>query len=61
MIFKIKVDLIRKARLVIGEHVVNSSRNEFYESTIKSVSDRTLMKIVAINNLDVMTGNICNA
>ena len=61
MIFDVKVDLRRKARLVIGGHVVYSSGHEVYESTMKSVSARILMKIVAANNLDVMTGDIGNA
>ena len=61
MIFDVKVDLRRKARIVIGGHVVDSSRNKVYPSTMKSVSARILMKILAENNLDVMTGDIGNA
>ena len=33
MIFDVKVELIRKARLVIGGHVINSSGHEVYAST----------------------------
>ena len=61
MIFGVKVDLRRKFRLVIWEHFVNSSGHEVYASTMKSVSDRILMKIVASNKLEVMTGDIVNA
>ena len=61
MIFDVKVDLIRKSRLVIGGHVVNSSGHNLYASIIKSVSARILMKIAAANHLDVMTGDIGNA
>ena len=50
MIFGVRVDLRRKSRLVIGCHVVNSSVNEVYEITMKSVSARILMKIAAANN-----------
>ena len=61
MIFDVKVDLRRKARIVIGVHIVNSSENKVYENTMKSVSARILMRIVSKNNLDVMTGDIGNA
>ena len=61
MIYDIKVDLRRKARLVIGVHVVGSSGHKVYASITKSVSDRILMKIAAANNLDVMTGDIGNS
>ena len=57
-IFDVKVDLRRKARLVIGGHVFGSSGHKFYASITKSVSDRILMTIVEANNLDVMTGDI---
>ena len=61
MIFDVKVDLSRKDRLVIGGNVVDSSGHEVYASTIKSVSARIMMTIVAANNLDVVTGDIGNA
>ena len=60
IIFDVKVDLRRKSRFVIGGHVVDSSRHNFYASTIKSVSSRILMKITATNHLDVMMGDIGN-
>ena len=61
MIFDVKVDLRRKARLAIGSHVVGSSRHKVYASTTKSVSDRILMTIDSANDLDVMAGDIGNA
>ena len=60
MIFDVKVDLKRKARLVIGGQVVNSSGHKVYASTTKSFSSMILMKIAAENNLYVMTGDIGN-
>ena len=60
-IFDVKVDLRRKARLVIGGHVVNSNRHKVYASTMKSVSARILMTIAAAKDLEVMTGDIGNA
>ena len=50
MIFDVKLYLKRKARLVIGGHIVNSSRHEVYERTTRSVSARILMTIIATNN-----------
>ena len=61
MIFDIKVDLRRNARLVIGGHVVNSTGHKVYASTMKSVSSRILMTIAAANYLEIMTGDIGNA
>ena len=52
MIFDIKVDLRRNARLVIRGHVVNSSDHEVYASTMKSVSYSIMMTIAAANNLE---------
>ena len=60
-IFDVKVYLRRKTRLVIGGHVVDSSGNEVYAYTMKSVSARILMKIASANNLDAMTGDIGNS
>ena len=61
MIFEVKVELRRKARLVIGGYVVNYSGHNVYASTRKSVSDRILMTIAAVNILYVMTGYTGNA
>ena len=61
MIFEVKVDLRRKARLFIEGHVIDSSRHEVYASTMKSVPARILKTIAAVNNLYVMTGDIGNA
>ena len=61
VIFYMKADLRRKARLVIGGRVVNYSGHEAYAITMKYVSARILMTIADANNLDVMTGDIGNA
>ena len=50
MIFDVKVDLKRNARLVIKGNVVDSSGHEVYASSVTST-----------NNLDVMTGDIDSA
>ena len=51
MILDVEVDLMRKYRLVIGGHVVDSYWQEVYASTMKSVSARILMIIATGNNL----------
>ena len=61
MIFDVKVDLRRKARLVIGRHVVAYTGYEVYASTMKSVSARILMTIASANDLEVVIGDIGNA
>ena len=60
MIFDVKVDLRIQTRLVIGGHVVDSSGDEVYANTMKSVLSRTLMKIADANDLEIMTGDIGN-
>ena len=61
IVFNLKVYLSRKARPVIGGHIVDSSVHEFYASMMKPVSVRILMTTVAENNLEVMTGYKGNA
>ena len=60
MIFDVKVYRRIKYRLVIGGHFVDSSGNEVYASTMNSISARILTKSAAVNNLEVMTGDIGN-
>ena len=61
IIFDIKLDLRRKARLVIGGRVVNSFVHEVYTSNMKYISARILMTIAVANNLNFMTLDIYNA
>jgi Reverse transcriptase (RNA-dependent DNA polymerase) len=58
MIFNVKQDLRRKARLVIGGHIVDSRGHELYASNMHGVSARLLLLISAANNLTVMCGDI---
>ena len=61
MIFDVKQkDLRHKARLVIDGHIVDSTDNTTYSSTIKYVSVR-LMTLIAMNNgLGIISGYIGN-
>ncbi|MGH7955002.1 MAG: reverse transcriptase domain-containing protein, partial [Gloeomargaritales cyanobacterium] len=61
MIFTVKSDLRRKARLVVGGHVVDSGDLPTYASTVKGMSVRLLFLIAAINKLDVLSADIGNA
>jgi Reverse transcriptase (RNA-dependent DNA polymerase) len=58
MIFTVKQDLRRKARLVIGGHIVDAKDHELYASTMKGVSIRLLLLIATANKLDVLCGDI---
>jgi hypothetical protein len=60
-IFDVKQDLRRKARLVIGGHVVDASDHESYSSNMKTISMRLLLLIGARNNLKLLTADISSA
>jgi hypothetical protein len=57
-IFDVKQDLRRKARLVIGGHVVDASDHESYSSNMKTINMRLLLLVGARNNLKMLTADI---
>lgn len=62
MIFDIKKeDFRRKARLVAGGHVVNSSMFESYSSAVQTKSLRLLQTIALNQGFKIITANIGNA
>ena len=62
MIFDVKKeDFRRKARLVAGGHVINSSMFDSYSSVIQSTSLRFLQTIALIEGLDIVTTDVGNA
>ena len=61
MIFDVKHDLRRKARFVVGGHVIDSSGHTTYSSTIKDLSVRLMLLIAVKNDLGFMAGDIGNA
>jgi hypothetical protein len=61
MIFDVKQDMRRKARLVLGGHVIDASGHDTYASNMKGISSRILMLIAAANDLSILTGDIGNA
>ena len=62
MIFDVnKEDLRRKARLLVGGHVVDFTENTTYSSTIKDAPERLILLISVNNGLGIMAGDIKNA
>ena len=62
MIYEVKQqDLRRKARLVIGGHVIYSSMHTTYSSNIQSISVRLIMLIAAKTELNLMAADVANA
>jgi hypothetical protein len=62
MIFDIKQqDMIYKARLAVGGHVIDSSDYTTYSSVIENLSVRLLFLAAAHQGLGILTGNIGSA
>jgi hypothetical protein len=61
MIFDVKSDLRRKARLVVGGHKVDASNQSSYSSVEKLDSTRLLNVIAKAQGLKVLAGDIGNA
>ncbi len=60
MIFDIKPDLRRKARLVAGGHKVNSEGHSSYSSVVRLDSIRLLNVIAKAQGLKVLAGDVGN-
>jgi hypothetical protein len=61
MIFDVKPDLRRKARLVIGGNVVDSEEHSGYSSVVKMTSIRLLNVIAKCQGLECLAGDVGNA
>ena len=62
IIFEVKMDLTRKARLVAGGHLnKNVPKHTTYSSVVSRESVRICFTLAALNNLDVLSGDISNA
>ena len=61
MVFDVKQDLRRKARLVAGGHLVDPLEHEVYSSTVKGISVRLLQVIAHKANYDILCGDVGNA
>ena len=61
MVFDIKMDLTRKARLVAGGHLTDVPKESVYSSVVSRDSVRLAFMIAALNDLDIMSADIQNA
>jgi hypothetical protein len=60
MIFDIKSDLTRKARLVAGGHMTDIPKDSVYASFV-SRDKRLAFMLASLNNLKVLVGDVQNA
>jgi hypothetical protein len=61
MIFNVKMDFRRKARLVAGKHVTNAPELITYASVVSKESVRIAFTLATILGLDIMMTDITNA
>ena len=61
MVFDIKMDLTRKARLVAGGHMTEVPHNLTYSSVVSRESVRIMFLIAALNDLQILSADIGNA
>jgi Reverse transcriptase (RNA-dependent DNA polymerase) len=61
IIFDVKQDLRRKARLVAGGHLVDAMDNSIYSSTVKGISVRMIHVIAHAQQLKLLCGDVGNA
>ena len=61
MIFDIKMDFTRKARFVAGGHMTDTPTNLTYASVVARDSVRLAFLIAALNDIDILAGDIGNA
>ena len=61
MIFDIKMDLTRKARLVAGGHMTDEPKESTYSSVVSRDSVRLAFMIAALNDLDILSADVQNA
>jgi hypothetical protein len=61
MIFDVKMDLTRKARMVAGGHTTETPASLTYSSVVSRDNVRIALLIAALNDLDIMACDIGNA
>ncbi|KAI2508430.1 Reverse transcriptase (RNA-dependent DNA polymerase) [Fragilaria crotonensis] len=61
MIFDVKMDLTRKARLVAGGHQTDPPKESTYSSVVSRNSIRIAFTLAALNDLDVLSANVQGA
>ena len=58
MIFDVKMDLTRKARLVAGGHQTDPPKESTYSSVVSRDSIRIAFTLEALNDLDVLSADV---
>jgi hypothetical protein len=61
MVFDVKMDLTRKARMVAGGHTTETPASLTYSSVVSRDSVRIAFLYAALNDLDVMSCDVSNA
>jgi hypothetical protein len=61
MIFDIKSTLVRKARLVAGGHMTDPPKDAVFSSVVTRDSVRIAFTMAALNDLEVLAGDVQNA
>jgi hypothetical protein len=61
MVFDIKMDFTRKARLVAGGHVTDPPVSIMYSTVVSRESVRIAFLIAALNDLNILAADIGNA
>jgi hypothetical protein len=61
MVFDIKMDLTRKARLVANGNETNPPKESVYSSVVSRDSVRIALLVAALNDLDILSADIQNA
>jgi hypothetical protein len=61
MIFDVKMDFTRKARFVAGGHMTDLPSNITYSSVVARDSVRLAFLLAALNDLEILGGDIGNA
>jgi len=60
-VFDVKMDFTRKCRLVAGGHVTDPPAAQTYASVVSRESVRIALTMAALNDLDILSGDIQNA
>ena len=61
MNLKVKIDLCRKARYVAGGHLTDPPSSMTYSTVVSRESVRIAFLIAALNNMNILAGDIQNA
>jgi Reverse transcriptase (RNA-dependent DNA polymerase) len=61
MVFDVKVDLTRKARLVAGGHQTDVPKDSVYSSVVSRDSVRLALTLASLNGLSVLSADVQNA